>query len=184
MTTTQKTLHMNATELTNQLSALTAELASVRAEAQEGTDTLWLLLTGAMVFFMQCGFGMLEAGSVRSKATQSILLKNLFDASLGGLLWWLVGYGFANGEGGSFIGTTAPADAPGNYFATANLLANERLSGVAWASVFFQFPFAAAASTIVSGAIAERAQLRAYLVFSSVLCASELEPLRVGQREC
>ena len=59
-------------------------------------DTFWLIWAGVTVFFMQCGFGMLEAGAVKSKSTQNIMLKNLFDASLGGILWWLIAVSYTH----------------------------------------------------------------------------------------
>jgi len=96
------------------------------------------------------------------------MLKNLFDVSLGGLLWWLIGYGFANGGGNPFIGTDSVAGT-GSPFATAGLI--DHGTGAGWARVFFGFTFAAAASTIVSGAVAERAMLPAYMVFSSLTTA-------------
>ena len=97
-------------------------------------------------------------------------LKNLFDVSLGAVLWWLIGFGFTNGGGNGFIGFTSISD-HGSYFAT-EFLTSARVaesSGADWALFFHQFTFAAAAATIVSGAVAERAQLPAYLAFSSVM---------------
>ena len=160
------------------LGAAVARLEAERVASDEATDTMWLLLTGCMVFFMQCGFGMLEAGSVRSRATQGILIKNLFDACIGGMVWWLIGYGFANGEGSAFVGFTAPAGAKRSYFATADLLSDDEASGDAWALVFFQFTFAAASTTIVSGAVAERAQLPAY----AARARRPTRPTRLGLR--
>ena len=58
-------------------------------------DTFWLMLCGFLVFFMQCGFALLEAGTVRAKNTKNILLKNLLDACIGALVWYFIGYGFA-----------------------------------------------------------------------------------------
>ena len=58
-------------------------------------DTWWLLWNGALVFFMQCGFGMLEVGSVTARSSQNILLKNLLDACIGAIIWWAWGYGVA-----------------------------------------------------------------------------------------
>ena len=55
-------------------------------------DTLWLMFCGFLVFFMQCGFALLEAGTVRAKNTKNILMKNLLDACVGALIWWSVGY--------------------------------------------------------------------------------------------
>lgn len=159
----------DSSDLAAQVAALQQQLQDTRLAA----DVSWLLFNGALVFFMQCGFGMLEAGAVRSMATQSIMLKNLFDVSLGGALWWLVGYAFTNGQGSPFIGFS-PKPGGGSLFATAGLMSEDALttgSGLEWALCFFQFTFAAAAATIVSGAVAERAQLPAYLVFSSATTA-------------
>ena len=55
-------------------------------------DVFWLMICGFLVFFMQCGFALLEAGTVRAKNTKNILLKNLLDACVGGLIWWSIGY--------------------------------------------------------------------------------------------
>ena len=69
-------------------------------------DHQWLLVSAAMIFLMQTGFAMVECGSVRAKNSRNILIKNLFDACLGALAFWLIGYGLAFGvsEGG-FIGS-------------------------------------------------------------------------------
>ena len=58
-------------------------------------DTFWLIWAGVTVFFMQCGFGMLEAGSVRAKNTKNIMIKNLLDACLGAIIWYVIGYAVA-----------------------------------------------------------------------------------------
>ena len=58
-------------------------------------DTFWLIWAGVTVFFMQCGFGMLEAGSVRAKNTKNIMIKNLLDACIGAIVWWAWGYAVA-----------------------------------------------------------------------------------------
>ncbi len=151
---------------------LQARLAAVQSStlSQEAADTFWLLISGILIFFMQCGFGMLEAGAVASRSTQSIMMKNLFDAALAGLLWWLVGYGITNEGGSSFLGLTPLANRTGSYYATFELMeGGAHTPGTHWANVFFQFTFAAASATIVSGAVAERAQLPAYLIFSSLI---------------
>lgn len=151
-------------------------------------DTFFLLVVAALVFFMQSGFGMLEAGSVRAKNTRNILLKNLLDACIGALIWWAWGYGVAYGGSNQFIGTInySPASslnvgggnfmaiglqgrgpstgaAPGAYFP------GEHPTGFGFALWFFQYVFAAAAATIVSGAVAERAQLGAYLFYTVII---------------
>ena len=143
-------------------------------DLQASMDTFWLLFMGSLVFFMQCGFGMLEAGAVKSRSTQNIMLKNLFDTAIGGVLWWLVGYGITNEGGSVFIGLEPTGNRTDSYYATTYHMTSdvgddEPTSGYAWALVFFQFTFAAAAATIVSGAVAERAMLPAYLVHSCAI---------------
>jgi len=113
---------------------------------------IWLLLHGINITFMQAGFALLELGSVRSKHAKSILFKNVADMGISTLAWYLVGFGIA-GEGAS--------GSIGNDYAvrdTANFLA--------W---FHSFSFAVTAATIVSGAVAERMTLPAYLVESFIL---------------
>ena len=123
---------------------------------QHSIDTMWLLFTGSLVFFMQCGFGMLEAGAVKSRSTQNIMLKNLFDMSLGGVLWWLIGYGITNEGGNPFIGIVPLGNRTGSHFALADMMASDadpsrsQIDGKVWASVFFQYTFAATSATIIS----------------------------------
>mmetsp|Transcript_16517 Transcript_16517/g.42135 ORF Transcript_16517/g.42135 Transcript_16517/m.42135 type:complete len:472 (-) Transcript_16517:82-1497(-) len=125
------------------------------------TDAMWLIVMAVLVFFMQTGFAMLCAGLVRAKNTKNILLKNVLDACVGALGFWSVGYALAYGaEGGgnAFIGNT--------YFFLTNFEENET-----YHSWLFQFAFAATAATIVSGAVAERTKMAAYLCYSFFLTA-------------
>ena len=160
------------------LEALQAEVTSLRAVVaaqQLSADTFWLIFCGTLVFFMQCGFGMLEAGAVGSRSTQDIMLKNLFDAALGALIFWTLGYGFINDGGNGFIGILPTNNRTAPYFATASLMQADAdpsmplATALEWANVFFQFTFAAASATIVSGAVAERTQLPAYVCFASCI---------------
>ncbi|CAM9373511.1 unnamed protein product [Hapterophycus canaliculatus] len=114
---------------------------------------------------MQTGFAMLEVGSVSIKNTKNILIKNIGDASLGAICWWLLGYGVALGESkGRFIGTTGYA-LKGSVFRSDDPAAN----GYNYAFWLFQWAFAATAATIVSGAVAERVSFNAYIIYSIVL---------------
>ncbi|KAJ8299374.1 hypothetical protein KUTeg_023434 [Tegillarca granosa] len=116
---------------------------------------------------MQGGFAFLEAGSVRSKNTTNILIKNLLDACkysmdvvfdwiVAGVFYWLFGYAFAYGS-------------PGNAFIGYGYFAHYELPTSSYSSWIFQYVFAATAATIVSGAVAERCDFTAYLVYSSVI---------------
>jgi len=138
-------------------------------------DTLFLFFCSLFVFMMQAGFSLLEAGTVRSKNVRNILLKNLLDACLGGVLFWLVGYGIAYG-GSNDNGFAGNAMGVGKYsFAFRvnddNLATEYEASsaGYSWVGFFFQFCFAAASTTIVSGAVAGRCTIPAYFVYSSVI---------------
>jgi Amt family ammonium transporter len=120
----------------------------------------------------QAGFALLEAGSVRQKNTKNILLKNLLDACIGAVIWWAFGMGIAFGDAGSprgnvFIGTAN--DGPGAFLASGWGAPAAQGSGLVMADWFFQYGYAAAAATIVSGAVAERAQLTAYLLYACVI---------------
>ncbi|XP_052262886.1 putative ammonium transporter 1 [Dreissena polymorpha] len=101
---------------------------------------------------MQGGFAFLEAGAVRSKNVTNILMKNVLDLFICGVAYWLFGYAFAYGKGNTFIGYT--------HFASHNLPVTE------YANLFYQFTFAATASTIISGAVAERCDFIAFLIYS------------------
>ena len=119
-------------------------------------DSFFLIIMGIVVFLMQCGFAFLEAGSVRSKNTVNILIKNMLDCLIGGVAYWAVGYAVAYGDGGNgFIGTS--------YFFGYQMPTEK------YPFWFFQFVFAATAATIVSGSIAERTSFSAYLVYSIVI---------------
>jgi Amt family ammonium transporter len=130
-------------------------------------DQHWTLMAGMLVFFMQAGFGMLEAGTVRAKNQQNILVKNVVDASVGGVAFWALGYGFAFGAGDNeFIGGT-------DWFLAAN---EEGSNGMPWIKSgyhfwVFQWAFAATASTIVSGAVAERTQFIGYIIYTVFITA-------------
>ena len=131
-------------------------------------------MAGALVFFMQCGFAMLEAGIVQPKNATNILFKNLIDASLAAIGFWLIGYGIAYGtDKGGFIGTDNFAI--DKIFNNAGAEGGEDLLGNAvgasdgWEGWFFQWAFAGAAATIVAGSVCERTKIEAYFCYSVVL---------------
>jgi len=121
-------------------------------------DQFFLVVMGSLVFFMQAGFAALEAGSTGSSSVTSILFKNLADVLLGSFVWWAVGYAFAYGkDNGEFIGSSG-------FFLTE--------TGVCeYAYWFYQWTFAATATTIVSGAMAGRTQLVAYATYCIFITA-------------
>ena len=114
---------------------------------------LWMLLSGILVFFMQAGFTLVEAGMTRPKNAINIAMKNLLDISVGSITYWLVGYSLMYG------------DTSNGYFFWGGLFQGEG------ADLFFQTMFAATAATIVSGAIAGRTKFETYAIFTLVMTA-------------
>ncbi len=126
-------------------------------------DTVWTLIAAFLVFFMQAGFAMVEAGFTRAKNAGNIIMKNMMDFASGSLVFWAVGFAFMFGSGNSFIGTTG-------YF-LQDTFANLGLEIPIAAFFIFQTVFAATAATIVSGAMAERTNFSGYLAYSVVITA-------------
>ena len=126
-------------------------------------DTMWTLLAAFLVFIMQAGFAMLETGFTRAKNAANIMMKNLMDFSIGSLAFFAIGFGLMFGtDSGGLFGTDL-------FFLTGVSADEEGLSNFAfW---MFQVVFAATAATIVSGALAERTQFRAYLIYSVFITA-------------
>jgi ammonium transporter, Amt family len=146
------------------VSAAETEGASAESIADVilAVDTVWVLLGAFLVFFMQAGFGMVEAGFIRAKNTCNILTKNFMDYCLGSIMFFLVGYAFMFGEGNGFIGWGG--------FALSGV--GETTNGVStWAFWLFQAAFCGAAATIVAGAMAERMKFPAYLMYTIVVSA-------------
>ncbi|KMY68142.1 ammonium transporter [Desulfocarbo indianensis] len=137
-----------------------AEEAAKEAPKISDMDTMWVLLAAYLVFFMQPGFAMLEAGLTRAKNACNILAKNFMDFSVASLVYFLVGYAFMFGDGNSFIGLKG-----------FGLMGLEDGSLPVWASWMFQAVFCGTAATIVSGGMAERTKFTSYLVFTAVLTA-------------
>ena len=155
------------------LAPLVLLLAPVRVLAQDGVantpmspaggaypvDLLWTVVAAILVFFMQAGFTLVEAGFTRAKNTVNIVMKNLMDFCVGSLSFWLLGFGLMFGVSNGLFGTTGFMlwgidSEPFNY-----------------AFLLFQTVFCATAATIVSGAMAERTRFGAYLCYSIVISA-------------
>lgn len=119
-----------------------------------GLNTVWMLLAAMLVFFMQPGFALVEAGFTRVKSTANILMKNLVDFTFGSLLYWAVGFGLMFGVG-SFIGMP-------HFFDLSFFESDLPTEGF----LVFQTVFCATAATIVSGAMAERTKFSMYLIYT------------------
>lgn len=130
-------------------------------------DTTWVLLTGFLVFFMQLGFAILETGMIRQKAAVNALLENFLEAGLGAVIWWVLGFGLAFGvdNGSGLFGTTLFA--PG--IDTANTIYYGNIGVLTM--FFFQFAFAATASTITTGAMAERTDFIGNIIYTAIVIA-------------
>jgi Amt family ammonium transporter len=141
-------------------------------------DTLWVLFTAMLVFFMNLGFGMVESGFARSKNAVNILSKNFIVFAVSSLAFWAIGWGLMFGDGNGFLGLNGIFGLHGadNSPATGDAYSGV-YSSISWASVpllakfFFQLVFAGTAATIVSGAVAERIKYISFIVFSFVLVA-------------
>ncbi len=127
------------------------------AQMQASMDTVWLITAGALVFFMQAGFALLESGMSRSKNSVNVIMKNYIDVCLGSLVFWLFGYGLMFG-----------VNETGMWGESHFLLGDAEHWD--YSLLFFQTMFAATAVTIVSGAMAERTRYQAYLVGVIIIC--------------
>jgi len=161
----------NATEVKEEVMAYIDDRATDIAGAM---THIWLLVCGALVMFMQAGFAMVESGCCRAKNVQNIMLKNFTDVCVGTLGWWATGWAFAyggpygddilpNGFIGSqqFFGGDFLTYKPDGEFEGTDAMLN-------W---FFQWAFCSAASTIVSGGVAERVNFPGYCIFSLMMTA-------------
>jgi Amt family ammonium transporter len=129
---------------------------------KQGLDTVWVLVAAFLVFFMQAGFGMVEAGFIRAKNTCNILTKNFLDFCMASLAFFLVGYALMFGDGNAFFGTKG----------WCLLGLDTIVNGVPlYAFWLFQAAFCGAAATIVAGGMAERMRFPAYLIYSFVISA-------------
>src|SRR5690242_15700670 len=122
-------------------------------------NTMWTLIAAFLVFFMQAGFMMLEAGFSRTRETINILLEGIVDTCLCGLLFWAFGFAFMFGSGNGFIGT--------QYFFLNGAPETYGSTGVAFLAFFlFQFAFADTASTVTSGAMVGRTAFKGDILYS------------------
>jgi Amt family ammonium transporter len=151
-------------------------VATATADLKVGLDTMWVMIAGFLVFFMNAGFCMLETGMCRQKNAVNVLAKNLIVFALSTVAFWAIGFGLMFSNGNGWIG------ASGGFFLTGadnSPVTGDAYQGIfkaiSWAGVplaakfFFQLVFAGTAATIVSGAVAERIKFIDFLLFSLLL---------------
>jgi Amt family ammonium transporter len=145
-------------------------------DAKVAMDTMWVLLTAMLVFFMNLGFAMVEAGFARAKNCVNILSKNFIVFAVSSLGFLLIGWGLMFGDGNPLIGlkglffVSGLDNSPAIGEAYKGVYSAIAWTGVPlWAKFFFQLVFCGTAATIVSGAVAERIKYKSFIVFSFIL---------------
>jgi Amt family ammonium transporter len=154
-----------------------------------GLDTVWVLVAGMLVFWMNAGFALVESGLCQSKNCVNILAKNFIVFAISTISFWVLGWGLMFGDGNSWVGTSGlwfvggadNSPALGEAYASMNAFSTAKYEGVysainwtpvpLWAKFFFQLVFAGTAATIVSGAVAERIKISSFIIFSFILVA-------------
>ena len=151
-------------------SALTLEkVTEIAGEAARGEAyAIWFLIGAALVFFMQCGFAMVETGFTRAKNAGNIIMKNLMDFCIGTPMFMFLGFGLMMSEN-YFFGLIGRPD--------MQLFTN--FADINWSSFVFNLVFCATAATIVSGSMAERTKFSAYCIYSAVISAV-VYPIEAG----
>jgi ammonium transporter, Amt family len=125
-------------------------------------NTVWVVLAAAMVLFMEGGFSLLEAGFVRTKNAVNVTMKIFVDLTIGALAFWMVGFGVMFGtDSFGFIGTDL-------FGSPEKIVLSMQLPSIAF--VLFQMGFAVACISIISGAVAERMNFKAYIVTAALIC--------------
>lgn len=138
------------------------EISSLLTEQTFAINTVWVALCAALIFFMEAGFALLEAGFIRSKNTMSIIAKVIIDITFGGIAFFIVGFGIAYGASNGWFAFDMGISS--NDLGLGLTVSNKLF----W---FIQLGFAVAAISIVSGALAERMKLWAYAILVFVFCA-------------
>ena len=145
---------MSQLNVTNQTIGIKESIDEVNSD-----DATWILTSAFIIFTMQSGFGLLESGLVSQKNEANIMVKNAVDVIIGGLAYWIFGFAFSFGD-----------DNKSNFFTGVGMFFteshNDRHLGHIYSRYFFQLSFATTATTIVSGAMAERTNLKAYIAFA------------------
>ncbi len=144
-------------------------------DAKFAADTIWVLVTAFLVFFMNLGFAMVESGFCRAKNVVNILSKNVIVFCVTSIFFWVLGFAIMFGNGNPFFGTAGwglfgADNSPATGDAYQGVFASLNWTGVPlYAKFLFQLVFAGTAATIVSGAVAERIKYFSFFVFSAVM---------------
>lgn len=133
-----------------------------------GSTGVWFMIGALLVFFMQCGFAMVETGFTRAKNAGNIIMKNLLDFCIGTVVFSLLGFGLMMSE-----------DYIAGFIGIPNLNMFTDWANFDWNSFVFQLVFCATAATIVSGSMAERTKFSAYCVYSAVI-SLVIYPIEAG----
>ncbi|MGE0704649.1 MAG: ammonium transporter, partial [Vicinamibacterales bacterium] len=152
--------------------------ADTAEELTVALDTIWVVVAGCLVFFMNLGFALVESGFCRAKNTVNILSKNFIVFAVSSLAFYVFGWGLMFGNGSGFIGSEGMFALGGadNSPLTGDAYAGA-YSAIAWTGIplyakfFFQLVFAGTAATIVSGSVAERIHYQSFIIFSFLLVA-------------
>lgn len=154
----------------------TPEMANTIKDYKVMMDTLWVLITAFLVFFMNLGFAMVESGLCRAKNAVNILSKNFIVFAISSLAFYILGWGLMFGDGSRFVGlqgllfVSGSDNSPATGDAYQGVYSAINWAGVPiWAKYFFQLVFAGTAATIVSGAVAERIKFGSFIVFSFIM---------------
>ncbi|XP_065209844.1 putative ammonium transporter 1 isoform X4 [Planococcus citri] len=145
----------NATEILNHLANDVKSLSNHVIFTDQNLDDFFFIINGILVLLMQVGFACLESGSIQSKNVTNIMLKNFLDSLICSMVFWICGYALAFGDGNWFLGLT--------WWASIGM------PDAFWSQWFFQYTFASTASTILSGAVAERCSFVAYIAYSALM---------------
>ncbi len=129
---------------------------------------IWFLIGAALVFFMQCGFAMVETGFTRAKNAGNIIMKNLMDFCIGTPMFLLLGFGLMMGE-----------EVLGGFCGLPTLGIFKEYSDFNWSNFVFNLVFCATTATIVSGAMAERTKFSSYCIYSAIISAL-VYPIEAG----
>ncbi len=147
------------------------------AQTKVALDTVWVMVAGFLVFFMNAGFAMLETGLCQAKNAVNILAKNFIVFAVSSIAFWVLGFALMFGDGSAWVGTTGfllrgADNSPAAGDAYQGVFTSLGWTGVPLAAkFFFQLAFAGTAATIVSGAVAERIKFLSFILFSFALVA-------------